>query len=59
MRKKLISALVALILALSLAPTPAYAVDNPYVDVSTNDWFYPAVEYMSGKKHMTGYDAPC
>lgn len=56
MRKKLISALVALILALSLAPIPAYAADNPYVDVSTNDWFYPAVEYMSTRKHMTGYD---
>ena len=28
---------------------------NPYKDVSTGDWFYPAVEYMSGKKYMTGY----
>lgn len=28
---------------------------NRYNDVSTGDWFYPAIEYMSGKGYMTGY----
>ena len=37
------------------APADVPANTNPYKDVSTGDWFYPAVEYMSGKKYMTGY----
>lgn len=37
------------------APADVPTNTNPYKDVSTGDWFYPAVEYMSGKKYMTGY----
>lgn len=36
-------------------PAAFAANANPYADVGTEEWFYPAVEYMSGKGHMTGY----
>ena len=55
MRKRLLSALLSLALLLALVPNAFATSANPYTDVSIEDWFYPAVEYMSSKGYMTGY----
>lgn len=55
MRKKLLSALLSLVLIVALVPTAFATSANSYTDVSTNDLYYPAVMYMSEQKYMMGY----
>ena len=57
MKKRILPAVLGLALLLSLVPTAFATSDNPYTDVNTNDWYYPAVEYMSENGYMTGYSA--
>ena len=47
----LIAILATIFVPMAMNPTNA----NGYTDVNTNDWYYPAVKYMSTNGYMTGY----
>lgn len=57
MKKKTVAALLTLVMILSLLPTVALAVRNPFTDVSTADWYYDEVMYVYDEGLMTGTSA--
>lgn len=56
MKRKLLSFLLALCLALSLLPSAALAENSTFADVKSGDWYYEAVNYVSSNGLMTGTD---
>ena len=53
MKKRCVSAFLALAMALSLA-VPALAAQAQYADVSPDSWYYPAVNYVTQHGLMVG-----
>ena len=54
MKNRFFSTLVCLVLCLSLLSTAAMAAE-PFSDVSSEEWYYDAVMYVSENGLMTGY----
>ena len=57
MKKRIISILMALVMALSLLPAGALAAGLPFTDVKTSDWFYNDVKNAYDKGLINGKTA--
>jgi hypothetical protein len=59
MRKRIISLLLVIIMIAALVPSQAIAAEktnaaSPFADVSINDWYYEAVQYVYENKIFNG-----